>query len=166
MTSHRFAKTTAPRKRDGATVRVAKTRICEVVVVCAKCAKRQGLRPRDVRDLLKGAAKRAARDGRLPDRAKIRVVESGCLGPCPKRALAVATGASVATGRVLLLDPAAGPEAALAAVLGAGRPPEFGPNADLEPRPIASTGPALAPSGTPSGRASATGHPDASPSPA
>ena len=118
---------TAPRKRESATVRSAKTKIAEIVVVCAKCAKRQGLRPRDVRGLLKGAAKRAARDGRLQGRTKIRVVESGCLGPCPKRALAVATGASVAAGRVLLLDPAAGPDAALAAILSVGRPPEFGP---------------------------------------
>lgn len=132
MTQHDFTMTTVLHERGGAAAgragtrtaktRTAKTKIAEVVVVCAKCAKRQGLRPRDVRDLLKGAAKRAAKDGRLPDGTKIRVVESGCLGPCPKRALAIATGASLAAGRILLLDPAAKPATALAAVLPARRP--------------------------------------------
>lgn len=131
MTQDRFPMTTALRAGEGADAKSAKTKIAEVVVVCGKCAKRQGLRPRDVRDLLKGAAKRAVRDGRLPGGAKIRVVASGCLGPCPKRALAVATGASLAAGRVLLLDPALKPEAALAAVLPARHLPEFGPIADL-----------------------------------
>lgn len=133
--------TTAPREGESAAARnadakpsktrSAKTRIAEIVVVCGKCAKRQGLRPRDVRDLLKGAAKRAAEGGRLPGGTKIRIVASGCLGPCPKRALAVATGASLAAGRVLLLDPALKPEAALAAVLPLRPVPEFGPIADL-----------------------------------
>ena len=141
MTQHGFPMTTAPREGEGADARTAKTsitktrsaktRIVEVVVVCSTCAKRQALRPRDVRDLLKGAVKHAAKDGRLPGGTKLRIVASGCLGPCPKRALAVATGASLAAGRVLLLDPAARPEEALAAVLPACRPPEFGPIAHL-----------------------------------
>lgn len=131
--------TTVPREREStdarpAKARSAKTKIAEVAVLCTKCAKRQGLRPRDVRDLLRSAAKRAARDGRLPDGMKIRVVASGCLGPCPKRALAVATGASLAAGRILLLDPAAKSEAALAAVLFPRRVPEFGPIGDLAAR--------------------------------
>ncbi len=54
------------------------------------------------------------------------MIESGCLGPCPKRAVAVATGASLAEGRVLLLDPADGVAGARAALL-----PEFGPIARL-----------------------------------
>jgi hypothetical protein len=111
------------------TGRSAKTKLTEVVVVCAKCAKRQGLRARSVRALLKKAGKRADR------RRKLCVVESGCLGPCPKRAVAVATGASLAAGRVVLLDPASGPEEALAAVLNPVLPrrqnPEFGPNTAL-----------------------------------
>lgn len=137
MTQHDVPMTTAERGRADATptkTRSAKTKIADVALVCAKCAKRQGLSPRDVRALLKGAAKRAARDGRLPDGMKIRVVASGCLGPCPKRALAVATGASLAAGRVLLLDPAAKPGAALAASLFPRRPPEFGPIGDLAAR--------------------------------
>ena len=111
--------------------RTAKTNLSEIVVVCSKCAKRQGLRGRDLRALLKKAGKRAARDGG----AGRRIVESGCLGPCPKRAVAVATGASVAAGRVVLLDPAADAAEALAAVLNPVLPrravPEFGPNTTL-----------------------------------
>ena len=114
--------------------RLAKTKLTEIVVVCAKCAKRQGLRPAAVRALLKKAGKHAARDA-AGGRSKLRIVESGCLGPCPKRAIAVATGASLAAGRVILLDPEAGPAEALAAVLHPALPgrqsPEFGPNTVL-----------------------------------
>lgn len=117
------------------TGRTAKTKLSEIVVVCSKCAKRQGLRGRDLRALLKKAGKRAARDGGGGRRRKLCIVESGCLGPCPKRAVAVATGASLAEGRVVLLDPAAGPAEALAAVLNPVLPrrrvPEFGPNTAL-----------------------------------
>uniref|UniRef100_UPI0005B279E9 hypothetical protein n=1 Tax=Methylobacterium sp. B34 TaxID=95563 RepID=UPI0005B279E9 len=90
------------------TGRTAKTKLSEIVVVCSKCAKRQGLRGRDVCALLKKAGKRAARDGGGGRRRKLRIVESGCLGPCPKRAVAVANGASLAEGRVVLLDPPPG----------------------------------------------------------
>lgn len=117
------------------TGRSAKTKLTEIVVVCSKCAKRQGLRGRDLRALLKKAGKPAAQDGGAGRRRKLCVVESGCLGPCPKRAVAVATGASLAAGRVFLLDPAAGPAEARAAVLDPVLPrraiPEFGPNTAL-----------------------------------
>ena len=120
----------------------AKTKLTEIVVVCSKCAKRQGLHPRAVRALLKGASKMAAReavrDGRAAGRTKLCIVESKCLGPCPKHAVAVATGASLAAGRVVLLDPEAGPQEALAAVLRPVLPqrvlPEFGPNTALAAR--------------------------------
>ena len=92
------------------------------------------MRPAAVRALLKKAGKRATRDA-VGGRSKLRIVESGCLGPCPKRAVAVATGASLAAGRVILLDPEAGPTEALAAVLHPVLPrrhaPEFGPNTAL-----------------------------------
>jgi predicted metal-binding protein len=116
-------------------MRSAKTKLTEIVVVCTKCAKRQGLRPGSVRALLKKAGKQAAEDRKTGARRKLRIVESGCLGPCPKRAVAVATGASLAAGRVILLDPGAGPEEALAALLQPVAPrrriPEFGPNTAL-----------------------------------
>ncbi|WP_018260798.1 (2Fe-2S) ferredoxin domain-containing protein [Methylobacterium sp. WSM2598] len=71
----------------------------DLVVVCATCAKRQGLGGR-VRKDLKRALKRAR-----PER-KVRVVETGCLGLCPKRSLTFATPASLRAGRLLVLDPA------------------------------------------------------------
>lgn len=123
----------------------AKTKLAEVVVVCSKCAKRQGLRPRAVRALLKAAAKQAVKDGALTGRTKLCIVESGCLGPCPKRAVAVATGASLAEGRIVLLDPDAAPQDALAAVLRPVLPrrraPEFGPNTPLAAVPPAESPP-------------------------
>ncbi|MCJ2104301.1 hypothetical protein MKK70_02650 [Methylobacterium sp. E-041] len=91
-------------------VRTAKAKFSEVVAVCTKCAKRQGLPKRAIRDRVKAGLKQA-RPG-----AKLRIVETGCLGPCPKRLVAVATGASVAGGRILLIDPAA-PAAEIAAQL-------------------------------------------------
>ena len=96
---------------SGPRIRAAKSKIDAVVLVCAKCQKRQGMPKRTVRDLLKRGLKRGH-----PKR-KLRIVETGCLGPCPKRALAVATGASLAARRILLLDPAATPDEAVAAVL-------------------------------------------------
>ncbi|MGU3540307.1 hypothetical protein [Methylobacterium sp. A54F] len=100
--------------------RTAKAKFGEVVLVCRKCAKRQRLGRGDLRSLVKDAAKRAQ------PRRRVRVLETGCLGPCPKRLVAVATGASVAAGRIVLLDPAATPEAVAAALL-----PDFGPKAGL-----------------------------------
>ncbi|MCJ2085898.1 hypothetical protein MKK88_07810 [Methylobacterium sp. E-005] len=136
MTEQNAARDTERRPSERAASRSAKTKLTEVVVVCAKCAKRQGLRPRAVRALLKKAGKQATRDA-AGGRRKLCVVESGCLGPCPKRAIAVATGASLAAGRVILLDPGAEPAAALAAVLhpvpSRRPPPEFGPNTALAP---------------------------------
>ncbi len=98
-------------------VPAAKTKFGGVAVVCAKCAKRQGLRPKALRALLRDAYRTVSpaperREGKEKGKArKLCVVESGCLGPCPKHAVAVATGASLAAGRVLLLDPKAGARA-------------------------------------------------------
>lgn len=126
------------RRPDRSASRSAKTKVTEIVAVCSKCAKRQGLRPSSLRALLKKAGKRSAKDA-AGGRRKLCVVETGCLGPCPKRAVAVATGASLAAGRVVLLDPEAGPAEALAAILAPvlprRAPPEFGPNTALAPLP-------------------------------
>lgn len=92
-------------------VRTAKTKLRAVVAACSTCAKRRGLPKRALRDLLKAEMKRS-RPG-----ARLRVVGTGCLGPCPRRLIAVATGASLAGGRVLLIDPAAPPAETLAALL-------------------------------------------------
>lgn len=89
-------------------------------MVCTKCAKRQGLGRRGLRNLLKGELKR-----RRPER-KVRIVETGCLGPCPKRAIAVATVESLARRRILLIDPTLEPGSMVDEIL-----PDFGPKAAL-----------------------------------
>ncbi|MBE7200873.1 MAG: hypothetical protein INR70_24145 [Parafilimonas terrae] len=108
------------------------------MAVCAKCAKRQGLRGKTVCARLRKAGKKAAQDQPSGRRRKLCIVESGCLGPCPKRAVAVATGASLAAGRVLLIDPDAIHPDTLDAVLHPALPrrpaPEFGPNTALAAR--------------------------------
>ncbi len=121
----------------------AKTKIGGLAVVCAKCAKRQGLRPKEVRNLLRDAYRDLGPGPTAGKRRKLRILESGCLGPCPKRSVAVATGASLAAGRVLLLDPGAGVAGARAALL-----PEFGPNAGLA-APLDPAGPGEDPPGSP-----------------
>lgn len=122
-----MANTTRPESGPNpAEARTAKARFSEIVLVCAKCAKRQSLRPRDLRGRVKDALKRAG--GR-----KVRVVETGCLGPCPKRLLALATGSSVAAGRILLLDPAADAAEMARAILPGRSLPDFGPKPALPP---------------------------------
>jgi hypothetical protein len=108
-------------------IRYARAKFDAVVLVCAKCAKRQGLPKGTLRSVLKRAMKERAGSSK-ERRAKPRLVEVGCLGPCPKRAVAVATTASLARGRIALVDPAGDRQAILDALL-----PEFGPKAPLTP---------------------------------
>lgn len=117
----------APRKDAAAPARIRLVRagFTDLVLVCSKCAKRQGLKKGAVRGLLKRALKRT------PDARRTRVVEVGCLGPCPKRALAVATSAGLAARRIHLLDPAASPEAAVATLF-----PDPGPEATVQSGPV------------------------------
>ena len=98
--------------------RTAKAGFAEVVLVCGKCAKRQGVDRKRLGRALKRAAARTEGDALRPQTdpkarqkarrraCKVKVVETGCLGPCPKRMLTVATAESLARGRVVLLDPA------------------------------------------------------------
>lgn len=118
---------TRPTKGPDGKVRTAKATFAEIVLVCRKCARRQGLTKGQARALVKACCRGPRGEGRKG--AKPRIVESGCLGPCPKRMLAVATGASVAAGRVLLLDPHG--EKAAVPVFG----PDFGPNTGLGAAP-------------------------------
>ncbi|WP_243214583.1 MULTISPECIES: (2Fe-2S) ferredoxin domain-containing protein [Methylobacterium] len=99
---------------------MARAGFSELVLVCGKCVKRQGLKKGSVRRLLRRELK-----ARVPSR-KLRVVEVGCLGPCPKRALAAATADSLAKRRIHLLDPAATPAQSIDALF-----PDFGPKGCL-----------------------------------
>lgn len=86
-------------------VRTAKAGFSDLVLVCRKCAKRQGVD----RKQLGRAVKRAFRQGARAagkGAGKVRVLETGCLGPCPKRMLTLATPESLARRRVILVDPA------------------------------------------------------------
>ncbi|WP_208642258.1 (2Fe-2S) ferredoxin domain-containing protein [Methylobacterium terrae] len=92
-------------------VKAAAAPFAEIVMVCAKCAKRQGVGAKAVRGGLKRALK-ADRRGR-----KVRVVETGCLGLCPKRSLTLATTGSLGAGRLVVIDPSLEPAAMLDALL-------------------------------------------------
>lgn len=101
-------------------IRMARAGFSELVLVCTKCVKRQGLKKGSLRSRLKREMKGRSFSG------KPRVVEVGCLGPCPKRALAVATAESLAKQRIHLIDPAATPAQAVDALF-----PDFGPKGSL-----------------------------------
>ncbi|WP_407520212.1 (2Fe-2S) ferredoxin domain-containing protein [Methylobacterium oryzisoli] len=95
----------------GARAKAASAPWSEIVVVCAKCAKRQGVRAKAVRGDIKRELKRGQ-----PGR-KVRVVETGCLGLCPKRSLTFATTASLRAGRLIVVDPATAPDALVQALV-------------------------------------------------
>ncbi|GJE80637.1 hypothetical protein [Methylorubrum thiocyanatum] len=105
-------------------VRTAKAGFSDLVLVCRKCAKRQGVDRKQIGRAIKRAFKQVPREkGAGKDTGKgfkVRVLETGCLGPCPKRMLTLATPDSLARRRVLLVDPALdafGPEALVLAPL-------------------------------------------------
>ncbi|WP_245259335.1 (2Fe-2S) ferredoxin domain-containing protein [Methylobacterium sp. 77] len=80
-------------------MRTAKSGYSDIVLVCAKCTKRVGLKKDEIRGRLKREVKRRGL-GRVT-----RVVSTGCLGPCPKKFVAVATSFSLSRNRIVLIDP-------------------------------------------------------------
>lgn len=107
-------------------VRTAKAGFSDLVLVCRKCAKRQGVDRKQIGRAIKRAFKQVPREtGAGKDTGKgfkVRILETGCLGPCPKRMLTLATPDSLARRRVLLVDPALdafGPEALVPAPVSA-----------------------------------------------
>ena len=114
---------TEPRALPGRPPRTAKAGFDDLVLVCAKCAKRQGFRKGEAAKRLKRAlrARAGGKAGIVKTRiVKTRIVESRCLGPCPKRLLTLATPDSLSRGRLLLIDPAL-PDAELDALVPAPR---------------------------------------------
>lgn len=89
--------------------RTARAPFREVVVVCAKCSRKAGGEP------LRKTLKRALKSGAWG--RKVRVVETSCLDLCPKRRVAVATGAQLAAGRLMVVAPGAPAETVLDALL-------------------------------------------------
>src|SRR3954470_18440202 len=83
------------------------------VLVCRKCLGRVA-DGKALRKALKSELKlRSTGDGGKPP----RVVLTGCLGICPKRAVAVASAATIARGQVLLLADADAAAAAAATLM-------------------------------------------------
>lgn len=66
-----------------------------LVVVCEKCGRRAGRK--SLKSDLKAGLKASSTHRR------VKVVESGCLGVCPKRGIALATPAALARGRLFVL---------------------------------------------------------------
>ncbi|WP_458436045.1 hypothetical protein [Methylorubrum extorquens] len=88
-------------------VKTANAGFTDLVLVCRKCAKRQGVDRKQLGRAVKRAFRQGARDAAAGKGAgKVRVLETGCLGPCPKRMLTLATTDSLARRRVILVDPA------------------------------------------------------------
>jgi hypothetical protein len=88
----------------GDAARLAKAGRRDLLLVCGECVRRAEGGTATAR-ALKAAAGEAGRP--------VRVVRTACLGLCPKRAVAVASGATLARGRLAVV---AGPEAAARAV--------------------------------------------------
>ncbi len=98
------------RGRPVAQPKAARGRWSEMVLVCGKCGKRQGLGRGEMRKRLKRAAKAEAG-------LRLKVAEVGCLGICPGKGVVAATGADLSRGRMLVLAPGIAGEDALRALL-------------------------------------------------
>ena len=77
---------------------VVRPRRAAPVLVCRKCLKRSD-EGSDVRRALKSELKAARRDGTKP----AKLVMTGCFGLCPKGAVVVASGASLAKQEYVLV---------------------------------------------------------------
>ena len=85
---------------------VAEVPSSAVVLVCRKCCKRagrKGLR-REIRVALKA----------VPGSPRTRIVETGCLGICPRGGVAVASGPGMARGEIVVMGEAAAADTMLA----------------------------------------------------
>ena len=89
----------------GRPLRTARPRWREAILVCGKCIKRHD-DGKALRRALRDAAKKRAAKGRTDDgtrRRKVRLIKTACLGLCPRRALVVASAATLTKGEVLVL---------------------------------------------------------------
>lgn len=83
--------------------RVVQPRWSDAVLVCGKCLKRHP-DGKAVRRALKDAVAARAPEVRVGrKREKVRLVKTTCLGLCPKRALVLASAASLSRREVVLL---------------------------------------------------------------
>lgn len=122
-------------RQDG----VVAVRQCDLVVVCRKCRKRSGRKA--LRSELKAALKARAVGRRS------KVVEAGCLGLCPKRAVALAAFGGDGLGAILILRNGAPAEAVIEAMEAHARSEEAEHRGELPDRArSARAGPSPSPS--------------------
>lgn len=96
-----------------ASLRIARPKRAPCVLVCSKCVKKAD-EGRAIRKALKAAlAERADAAGRRPG----KLVETKCMGLCPKRAVTLASGATLARGELLMVKGAVDAAAALQLLL-------------------------------------------------
>ena len=92
---------------------VARPKRPPCLLVCAKCV-RKADDGKAIRKALKTElGERATRNGRRSG----KLIETKCLGVCPKQALTLASGASLARGELLVVKKVADVPAALEALL-------------------------------------------------
>jgi hypothetical protein len=106
----------APDPKTLGRVSVAKAPAAQTIFICSKCAKKLPGRPgpKGVRAVLKAALKRL---GPTRDWGKVRVIQAGCFDLCPKRRQVLASGLTLANGRLVVVDANLDVEAALQALL-------------------------------------------------
>lgn len=97
------------RQRNGPTAGWEETPWSLLVLVCEKCVRRAGRK--GLRSDLKGGLKAAS------GHRRVKVVETGCLGLCPKRGVVVATPHDLARGGAFVLQEEAPVRDAVAALL-------------------------------------------------
>lgn len=96
--------------------KVARAPFRAAVLVCGKCSRKlDGGFGKRGREPARKALKRALKSGAWG--RKVRVVETSCLGLCPKRRQALASPEGLAAGRLLAASPGADAEALLDALL-------------------------------------------------
>jgi len=98
-------------------ISLAKAPADQTIFVCVKCAKKLPGRPgpKGVRAVLKDALKRL---GPTRGWGKVRIVQAGCFDLCPKRRQVLASGRTLANGRLVVIDGDLSADAALDALLG------------------------------------------------
>ena len=99
-------------------LRVVRPRWGGAILLCGKCLKRHD-EGKALRQHLKAVVKEQA--AVRPTQRKIRIVKIACVGLCPRRAVVVASAASLSAGEVLLVRDAADITEALPRLL-PGRP--------------------------------------------
>jgi len=97
-------------------VSLAKAPAAQTIFICAKCAKKLPGRPgpKGVRAVLKEALKRLS-----PTKGwgKVRIIQAGCFELCPKRRQVLASGRTLAQGKLVVVDADLEADAALEALL-------------------------------------------------